>query len=126
MPGIHRAQATDMDGDGDMDVVACAFLPNAEHPAFQLLERQGDLTAFTSVGWLEQVSPGVFEPHSLETGTLTHTTLDVGDYDADGDVDLMVGNFVGFTFAKSDTGFKTAPWVEVWTNEGGSSRSSAP
>jgi len=40
MSGVHRAQAADMDGDGDLDVVACAFLPNAEHPAFQLLERQ--------------------------------------------------------------------------------------
>ena len=107
-----------MDGDGDMDVVACAFLPNAEHPAFQLLERQGDLTPFTSIGWLEQVTPGVFEPRSLETGTLTHTTLDLGDYDGDGDVDMIFGNFVGFTFAKSDTGFEAASWVDVWTNEG--------
>ena len=116
MPGIHRAQAADMDGDGDLDVVACAFLPNAQHPAFQLLERQGSLNPFTSVGWLEQVTPGVFEPRSLETGQLIHTTLDLGDYDADGDVDIVVGNFVGFTFAKSDTGFKSSTWIEVWEN----------
>jgi hypothetical protein len=121
MPGVHRAQAADMDGDGDLDVVACAFLPNADHPAFTHLERQGDIAPFTSVGWLEQVSPGVFEPHSLETGKLTHTTLDLGDYDGDGDVDLALGNFVGFTFAKSDTGFESDAWIEVWENQGSAS-----
>jgi len=75
--GVHRAQAADLDGDGDLDVVCTAFLPNAEHPAFQLLERQGSLTPFTSLGWLEQTKPGVFVPHPIETGKLTHTTLDV-------------------------------------------------
>ncbi len=89
MPGVHRAQAADMDGDGDLDVVACAFLPNAEHPAFQLLERQGNLAPFTSLGWLEQTKPGVFVPHPLEQGKLTHTTLDLADFDGDGDVDIV-------------------------------------
>ena len=74
MPGVHRAQAADMDGDGDLDVVAVAFLPNAEHPAFQLLERQGNLAPLTSLGWLEQTKPGVFVAHPLEQGKLTHTT----------------------------------------------------
>jgi hypothetical protein len=118
MPGVHRAQAADMDGDGDLDVVCTAFLPNAEHPAFQLLERQGNLAPFTSLGWLEQTKPGVFVPHPLETGKLTHTTLDLGDFDGDGRVDIVTGNFVGFTFTKSDTGFKSDSAVEVWVNRG--------
>jgi len=118
MPGAHRAQAADMDGDGDLDVVACAFLPSAESSSFSSLDRQGDLARLTSVGWLEQVSPGVFEPRSLEVGNLTHATLDLGDYDGDGDTDIIVGNFVGFTFAKSSTGFKADSWIEVWENKG--------
>jgi hypothetical protein len=116
MPGVHRAQAADMDGDGDMDVVAAAFLPNAEHPAFQLLERQGNLAPFTSLGWLEQTRPGVFVPRAIETGKLTHTTLDLGDFDGDGDVDIVTGNFVGFTFTKADTGFKADTAVDLWVN----------
>jgi hypothetical protein len=32
-------------------------------------------------------------------------------------VDIVVGNFVGFTFAKSDTGFKSSTWIEVWENQ---------
>ena len=117
MPGVHRAQAADMDGDGDLDVVAVAFLPNAEHPAFQLLERQGDLAPLTSLGWLEQTKPGVFVAHPLEQGKLTHTTLDLADVDGDGDVDILTGNFVGFTFTKTDTGFKADAALDLWLNQ---------
>jgi hypothetical protein len=117
MPGVHRAQAADMDGDGDLDVVAAAFLPDAEHPAFQLLGRQGNLAPFTSLGWLEQTKPGVFALHPLEQGKITHTTLDLADFDGDGDVDVLTGNFVGFTFTKADTGFKADIFVELWVNQ---------
>jgi len=118
MPGVHRAQAADMDGDGDLDVVACAFLPGADHPSFQVLAGKKDLSPYTSVGWLERKGDGQFTLHPLETGKLTHTTLDLGDYDNDGDVDLLVGNFVGFTFTQTSTGFKTDTWVELWENQG--------
>ena len=116
MPGAHRAQIADMDGDGDNDIVACAFLPGSDHPQFQNLERQGSVDELTAVGWIEQIAAGEFRLHELKKGMPSHVTLDLGDYDHDGDVDIVLGNLVGFTFGKADTGFSTDTWVEVWEN----------
>ena len=69
-----------------------------------------------SIGWLEQTEPGVFARHTLETGKMSHVTLDLGDYDGDGDVDMLVGNMIGFTFAKTDTGIESDSWAELWEN----------
>jgi hypothetical protein len=106
LPGAHRARAADLDGDGDLDLAVAAFLPDPgrEHGSFAALV------------WLEQTRPGVFERHTLQGGQLSHTTLDVGDFDGDGDVDVVTGNFVGFTFARTDTGFRADGWVELWEN----------
>jgi hypothetical protein len=43
---------------------------------------------------LEQTQPGKFERHSLETGKWNHATLDVADFDGDGDMDFASGNFL--------------------------------
>jgi hypothetical protein len=106
LPGAHRARAADLDGDGDLDVAVAAFLPDPDRV-------RGSLA---SLVWLEQTAPGVFVRHTLQTGQLSHTTLDLGDFDGDGDVDLLTGNFVGFTFARTDTGFRADGWVELWEN----------
>jgi hypothetical protein len=106
LPGAHRAQAADLDGDGDLDVAVAAFLPDPD----------GVHSGLTSLGWLEQTSPGVFARHTLQAGPLSHTTLDLGDVDGDGDIDIVTGNFVGFTFVRAGTGtgFGAEGWVELW------------
>jgi hypothetical protein len=126
MPGAHRAQAADMDGDGDLDVVAAAFLPNAEHPAAHKLGQQGNLAALTSLGWLEQIRPGVFVARPLERGRFTHATLDLADVDQDGDMDLLTGNFVGSGFVVRETAAATDAAVELWRNPGRAASARAP
>jgi hypothetical protein len=116
LPGAHRAVAADLDGDGDLDVAVAAFLPDPERTR----------GALASLGWLEQVRPGVFERHTLQAGQLSHFGLDAGDFDGDGRVDLVAGNLVGFTFARTDTGFRADGWLELWRALSRPTASAAP
>lgn len=100
LPGASRARAGDIDGDGDLDIVAGAFIAGGSNV---------DVQSLPSLVWLEQVSPGGFERRTLEQGAPWHATLDLADIDDDGDLDIVVGNFV----------IKPGkmPWVEVWENQ---------
>ncbi|GEO05059.1 hypothetical protein AAE02nite_27230 [Adhaeribacter aerolatus] len=81
--GAYKATAADFDKDGDLDIASIAFFARfKENPAesFIYLENKGNysFTASTFRGsnrgrWL---------------------TLDKGDIDADGDIDLILGSFV--------------------------------
>jgi len=100
--GALRAQAADLDGDGDMDIVACSLVQLARTAGGPAPSRD-----LPSLVWLEQTAPGHFERHTLETGG-RHLSLDLGDADGDGDVDIVVANSLSGT-----PGF-----VEVWANRG--------
>jgi len=102
LPGVHRARAVDLDGDGDLDVVACAFV--------QFAMEGSPPSAFAnqpSLVWLEQTTPGKFVRHTLEMAG-HHVSLDVGDYNGDGRPDILVGNFRS----------EGPAMVEIWENLG--------
>jgi hypothetical protein len=100
LAGVHPVKAVDLDGDGDLDVVAGSFFPP---------DALGSTPSLPSVAWLEQVAPGRFERRSLELGSPLHASLDAADFDGDGDIDLVVGNL--------SAGTEMAVWLEVWENQ---------
>ncbi len=107
MYGAHRAAAADLDGDDDLDIVACSFMPEG----ISLKGQEKGLT-FHSLVWLEQTGSGQFVPHSLEQNRPQHATLALADYDLDGDIDLVVGN----AFFKTGTAPREVHAVDLWEN----------
>lgn len=106
LPGTYHALAGDIDGDGDMDVVAAVWVePKVKfaNPGVQ---------QWASLVCLEQTSPGKFARHTLETDFPWHATLELADFDQDGDLDIAVGSHS--RVATVDLPY----WLAVWWNQG--------
>jgi len=105
LPGAYRALAGDIDLDGDLDVIAVAWLPPMARPASVLA------TTPVSIICLEQKEPRRFVRHTLETGAPYYATLELADFDADGDLDFAVGP--GPLVANA---LRAPHWLSVWRN----------
>ncbi len=110
--GAHRAVAGDIDGDGDLDIVATSFLGEPYYG------EQRKAVGADAVVLFEQTRPGEFRRHALERETCDYPTAAIGDIDADGRPDIVLGRFRNFRFggaapAESAGGTGSGPFV-IW------------
>ena len=81
MNGVGKANAKDFDGDGDIDIASISFFP--------------DYNNNPEEGFIYWVNTGglSFEPSSFSDVTAGRwLTMDAGDIDSDGDIDVVLGN----------------------------------
>jgi len=106
--GVHRAEAADFDGDGDLDVVAAGFLPQVPQPVPKDYSVRVD-----SMIWFERDGEE-WIPWSIEINHPRHTGLTVLDLDADGRPDIIAPVNNAWEVKEREGG----PEIEVWLNLG--------
>jgi hypothetical protein len=105
--GAHRAEAADLDGDGDLDVVASGFLPQVPVPVPKTPMR------VDSIIWFERTEDA-WVPRSVEINHPRHTGMTLADLDHNGFPDIVAAINLAWDAKKIDEG----PSLEIWLNRG--------
>jgi hypothetical protein len=106
--GCYKAVARDFDNDGDLDIATISFFADYEkqpEEGFVYLENEGNYK---------------FQPYSNPAAQAGRwLTMDVGDTNGDGKLDLILGNFsVGPTLRKAGIDWTLGPPFIILENTG--------
>ncbi len=98
--GVYRAVAGDLDNDGDLDIVAASLF------------NQWDDQIRQSLIWLENDGSHHFTPRAITNRPSHLVTVDLGDLNGDGLIDIVAGGMHVFP------PFDRVGRVTLWTNFG--------
>ena len=103
--GAYSADAVDMDGDGDLDIVAANCFMSSTHKYWENLPRHGMI-------WLENDGNQQFTRHAISGDPSHLITTDVGDLDGDGRPDIVGGGMHVFPpFPPAEKVGRVSLWI---------------
>ena len=103
--GAYSVTAGDLDGDGDLDVVAGSFFTDLRNPRRY------------SLIWFENDGQQAFRRRSIARLPRSLVTLELVDLDANGRLDLVAGGLMMPAYAKTQGRFPFTALLSVWRNQ---------